>query len=82
MVKREIIDLHEDDFYKIDSSGRISVMFNPIPAQPARNSKRYSIGYAVKKKESMLDRTLMADLINSRTVLPRFLSCSVLHLHV
>ena len=71
MVKRGIIDLYEADFYKIDSSGRISMMFNSIPAQLARNSKRYSIGYAVKK-DSALNQTLMADLINSRTVLPCF----------
>ena len=71
-VKRMIIDLYEQDFYKIDSSGRVSMMFNSIPAQLARNSKRYSIGFAINKKARTSDYELLSDLINSRTVLPCF----------
>lgn len=71
-VKRMIIDLYEQDFYKIDPSGRVSMMFNSIPAQLARNSKRYSIGFAINKKARTSDYELLSDLINSRTVLPCF----------
>ena len=71
-VKRMIIDLYEQDFYKIDSSGRISMMYNSIPAQLARSSKRYSIGFAINKKSRSADYELLSDLINSRTVLPCF----------
>lgn len=71
-VKRMIIDLYEQDFYKIDSSGRISMMYNSIPAQLARSSKRYSIGFAINKKSRSSDYELLSDLINSRTVLPCF----------
>ena len=71
-VKRMIIDLYEQDFYKIDSSGRISMMYNSIPAQLARSSKRYSIGFAINKKSRSVDYELLSDLINSRTVLPCF----------
>ena len=71
-VKRMIIDLYEQDFYKIDPSGRVSMMFNSIPAQLARNSKRYSIGFAINKKARTSDYELLPDLINSRTVLPCF----------
>jgi len=39
-VKREIIRLYEDDFRKIDTSGKISRMFHSIPAQLAENKKR------------------------------------------
>ena len=71
-IKRMIIDLYEQDFYKIDSSGRISMMYNSIPAQLARSSKRYSIGFAINKKSRSADYELLSDLINSRTVLPCF----------
>jgi uncharacterized protein len=71
-IKRMIIDLYEQDFYKIDPSGRVSMMFNSIPAQLARNSKRYSIGFAINKKARTSDYELLSDLINSRTVLPCF----------
>ena len=37
-VKRNIIQLYEDDFYKIDSSGRLSMLFDAIPAQQQRLS--------------------------------------------
>lgn len=35
MVKRQIISLYEEDFKKIDSSGRISALYHSIPAQLA-----------------------------------------------
>ena len=37
-VKRRILKLYEDDFLKIDSSGRASVMFRSIPGQLSRNA--------------------------------------------
>ena len=40
-VKRNILSLYEDDFRKIDPSGRISRLFNAIPAQLAKNASRY-----------------------------------------
>lgn len=36
MVKRQIISLYEEDFKKIDASGRISALYHAIPAQLAR----------------------------------------------
>lgn len=41
LVKREILELYEDDFRKIDSSGNISRMFDSIPAQLNKNVSRY-----------------------------------------
>ena len=40
-VKRNIIQLYEDDFFKIDPSGRLSLMFDSIPAQLNSNASRY-----------------------------------------
>lgn len=31
-VKREILELYEDDFYKIDKTGNVSLMFDSIPS--------------------------------------------------
>ncbi|MBQ7644844.1 MAG: ATP-binding protein [Spirochaetales bacterium] len=69
-IKRSIIDLYEDDFYKIDPSGRISMLFESIPSQLARTSKRFSLGFALNKKSRAKDYELLYDLINSRTVIP------------
>lgn len=40
-VKREIIELYMDDFHKIDPSGKISKLFQAIPAQLTGNASRY-----------------------------------------
>ena len=40
-VKRSIIKLYEDDFLKIDGSGRISKLFMSIPGQLSRESTRF-----------------------------------------
>ena len=38
MVKRNIISLYEEDFHKIDPSGRISMLFDAIPSQLGKNA--------------------------------------------
>lgn len=40
-VKRVILSLYEDDFRKIDSTGRLSSLFDAIPAQLMNNASRY-----------------------------------------
>jgi Predicted ATPase (AAA+ superfamily) len=69
-IKRTIIDLYEEDFYKIDPSGRVSLLYESIPAQLARKSKRFTIHFALKKKTQGRDEELFQELVNSRTVLP------------
>ena len=32
-IKRDILNLYEDDFKKIDSTGKLSLLFDAIPAQ-------------------------------------------------
>lgn len=46
-VKRNIIQLYEDDFHKIDPSGRISMLFDAIPAQLNSNASRYQVSSAI-----------------------------------
>lgn len=68
-VKREIIRLYESDFYKIDDSGRISAMYHAIPAQLAKDVKRYRLASAVgKKRTTGKDEELLYKLIDSKTV--------------
>ncbi len=68
-IKREIIKLYEEDFNKIDSSGRISAMYHSIPAQLSKDGKRYLISKAVGKRKTTEDNEILYDLIDSKTVL-------------
>lgn len=69
VVKREILNLYEEDFYKIDRSGRISAMYHAIPALLAKDVRRYRIGEAIKQRKTDKNEDLLYDLIDSRTVL-------------
>ena len=68
-IKREIIRLYEDDFKKIDPSGRIGAIYNSIPAQLARNTKRFILSKATAKKKTLKDDERIFDLVDSKTVL-------------
>lgn len=69
-VKRRIIDLYEEDFYKIDPTGRVSLIFDAIPAQLASKAVYFSVAGAVGRQKSAKDIELLSDLLNSRTVIP------------
>ena len=69
-VKRQIITLYEDDFRKIDPSGRVSAMYHAIPAQLAKDHRKYRIATAIGKKNNTKAEELLYALIDSRTVLP------------
>ena len=68
-VKRAIIQLYEDDFMKIDDSGRIGAMYDAIPAMLAQNKKRYIISNVLGKRTTSKDEELLSNLLNSKTVL-------------
>lgn len=67
-VKRDILKLYEDDFYKIDSSGKISALFDAIPAELNRNSMRYQVSSVLKNGRYDSMQELFAQLIDSKTV--------------
>ncbi|MCD7885551.1 MAG: DUF4143 domain-containing protein [Lachnospiraceae bacterium] len=69
-VKRQIIYLYEEDFKKLDPSGRLSAMYHSIPAQLSKDTKRYRISKAVGKRKTSKEDRLLYDLIDSKTVLP------------
>lgn len=66
-VKRDIIALYEEDFIKLDNSGRAKAMYNAIPAQLSRNTSRYQIGNAVPDEK--IDRVIniIKDMEDSMT---------------
>ncbi len=68
-VKRNILSLYEDDFRKIDATGRLSLLFDAIPAQLSKNASRYQVSalFPQSRVDSMLP--LLSELIDSRTVL-------------
>ena len=70
MVKRQIIALYEEDFKKIDASGRISALYHSIPAQLAKDLRKYRITTAIGKKNNTKADELLYELIDSKTVLP------------
>ena len=68
-VKRDILSLYRDDFKKIDPTGRISLLFDGVPAQLNTNASRYQVSgvLAGGRADQMLE--LIAELKDSRTVL-------------
>ena len=70
MIKRQIISLYEEDFKKIDASGRISALYHSIPAQLSKDTKKYRITTAIRKRNNTKAEELLYELIDSKTVLP------------
>lgn len=66
-VKRDIIALYEEDFIKIDNSGRAKAIYDAIPAQLSRNTSRYQVGKAVPDEK--IDRVIniIKDMEDSMT---------------
>lgn len=69
-VKREIINLYKDDFYKIDNTGLIGRMYDSVPSQLATDKRSYVISAATGKKKIDRDLERLHDLLDSKTVLP------------
>lgn len=68
-IKRDILTLYEDDFRKIDSTGKISSIFDAIPAQLTNNSSRYQVSSILfgRRANNILEQ--ITELKDSRTVL-------------
>lgn len=71
-VKRDIINLYEEDFYKIDPSGKISMLFAAIPAELSRNSSRYQVSSVLKNERALTILQEIAELSASKTVLVNY----------
>ena len=67
-AKRRIIKLYDDDFLKIDPSGRVSRMFLSIPAALTRNASRYVPYTAIGAVDEMKIEEMLKNLEDSKTV--------------
>lgn len=67
-VKREIIDLYEEDFIKIDNSGLAGDVFDSIPANLSSNASRYILANARQGTRSNQVQTILPDMLSSYTV--------------
>ena len=67
-VKREILELYNDDFYKIDPKGKAASLFKAIPAQLSGNAHRYQITPVVGDMESSSLQALLHEMEESKTV--------------
>ncbi len=47
LIKRDIVSLYEEDFWKLDDSGRATALYDAIPAQLSKNAARYQISSAI-----------------------------------
>ena len=67
-IKRDILNLYEDDFRKIDATGRISMLFNGIPAQLNTNASRYHVSSVLSGERADTILELIADMVDSKIV--------------
>ena len=71
-VKRNILRLYENDFRKIDISGRASKLFEAIPAELSKNTLRYQVSKVLEQQRANDIREIFADMQDSMTVLASF----------
>ncbi len=67
-MKRDILQLYADDFRKIDASGRISLLFDAIPAQLNTNASRYQVSSVLSGERADTILELVANMVDSKTV--------------
>lgn len=68
LAKRDIISLYEEDFGKIDGSGRAKAMYDAIPAQLSKNAMRYQVGSALSDEKAERVINIIKDMDDSKTV--------------
>ncbi|MBO7463116.1 MAG: ATP-binding protein [Bacteroidales bacterium] len=67
-VKRNILQLYDVDFNKIDQSGRASKIFKNIPAQLTGNAARYMISTVTDSRRSDAISTIVSEMKESMVV--------------
>lgn len=67
-VKRTILDLYDEDFMKIDPSGRASKIFSAIPAQLNSNATRYQLSSVIQSAENSDFIELISEMEKTMTV--------------
>ncbi len=72
--KRNILRLYEEDFKKIDPSGKASMLFKSIPAQLEKNTSRYNVSTVLENKRNSSVLNLISEMESSKTVLVSYKS--------
>ena len=67
-VKREIIDLYEEDFVKIDNTGLAGSIYDAIPASLSSNASRDVLSNVKEGTRYNKVQTLIPDMLSSYTV--------------
>lgn len=67
-IKRMILELYQDDFRKIDQTGRASLMFYAIPSELAKNASRYQVSSVIQKARQDRLLGIVAEMKDSMTV--------------
>jgi predicted AAA+ superfamily ATPase len=67
-IKRNILELYEDDFRKIDSSGKASLFFRNIPSELSRGATRFMSSKVDKNMKAERTHEIIADILDSMTV--------------
>jgi predicted AAA+ superfamily ATPase len=67
-IKRNILELYEDDFRKIDSSGKASLFFKNIPSELSRGATRFMSSKVDKNMKVERAHEIIADVLDSMTV--------------
>ena len=68
-VKREIIELYDEDFYKIDPTGKAARLFRAIPAQLNSNASRYQVSSVLENDRQDSVSEIVQEMENSQTVI-------------
>lgn len=69
LTKRGIIKIYQDDFQKLDSSGRLETLFMEIPSQLSQNSNRYKPYAVLGDVDENKLAELLKDLEDSKTTI-------------
>lgn len=72
MVKRNIITLYLDDFYKLDGRGFTSDLYRNIPSELSRHTSSYKISSVLKNERPSTVQDEIRELIESKTVLASY----------
>jgi predicted AAA+ superfamily ATPase len=67
LVKRDIISLYEEDFGKIDNTGKAKAMYDAIPSQLSKNAARYQVGKTANKQKVDRIINIIKDMEDSMT---------------
>jgi len=67
-VKRNIIELYQDDFLKLDPTGRVGRLFMQIPSQLSGNKNRYTPSQVIGNVAENKMEVMLRDLEDSKTV--------------